>query len=95
MTPDLLAQCGQALYGPAWQSALARDLGVSDRTVRRWVAGSSAAPRGINAELLRLIRQRAVDLRVIEASIHRLEWVKRQSARPPVPPTPPPSPRRP
>lgn len=35
---DLLIECGRALYGPLWQSALSRDLGVSDRTMRRWLA---------------------------------------------------------
>ena len=37
--PNHLAAAGRALYGQLWQSALARDLGVNDRTMRRWVAG--------------------------------------------------------
>lgn len=41
MTPNLLAACGAALYGPRWQTEIARDLDVSDRTVRRWVSGDS------------------------------------------------------
>ena len=55
----LLADVGEALYGPQWQSALARDLGVSDRTVRRWVAGAYPMPSGVYVDLLRLTLERA------------------------------------
>lgn len=55
----LLQDCGAALYGPLWQSALARDLGVSDRTVRRWVAGAYDPPAGVYVDLLRLTQERA------------------------------------
>lgn len=30
-------QAGQLLYGPRWQSAVARDLGLPVTTVARWV----------------------------------------------------------
>lgn len=55
----LLAECGEALYGPRWQSDLARDLGVSDRTMRRWVAGTHDVPQGLYTDLLRLTEERA------------------------------------
>lgn len=55
----LLVECGEALYGPQWQSALARDLGVADRTVRRWAAGTSEPPAGLYFDLLRLTQERA------------------------------------
>ena len=58
----LLVECGEALYGPQWQSALARDLEVSDRTVRRWVAGTSDVPQGLYLDLLRLTQERAATL---------------------------------
>ena len=58
----LLVETGEALYGPLWQSALARDLGVSDRTVRRWVAGTSDVPAGLYLDLLRLAQERAAVL---------------------------------
>lgn len=44
MTPVDLAQCGRALYGGRWRSALARAIGVSDRTVRRWVQSKVGVP---------------------------------------------------
>jgi DNA-binding transcriptional regulator YdaS (Cro superfamily) len=58
----LLIACGQALYGQQWQSALARDLGVSDRTMRRWVAGEQSVPAGVALDLLRLTEERAGEL---------------------------------
>jgi len=57
MLPLLIA-VGQALYGERWQSPLARDLGVSDRTMRRWVAGTYPVPKGVRDDLLRLCAER-------------------------------------
>ncbi len=61
-TPTVLAAVGRALYGERWQSALARDLGVADRTVRRWVAGATQVPTGVYVDLLRLVTERAETL---------------------------------
>lgn len=58
----LLAECGKALYGPRWHSDLARDLGVSDRTVRRWASGTHDVPDGALVDLLRLTRERGIVL---------------------------------
>lgn len=58
----LLVECGEALYGPRWQSELARELAVADRTVRRWVAGTSDVPAGLYLDLLRLTQERAAAL---------------------------------
>ena len=63
MTPARLTTIGRALYGERWQSSLARVLGVSDRTVRRWVAGSSPVPDGVWGELRELMRARAGEIR--------------------------------
>lgn len=62
MTPALLSQAGEALYGPRWQSELARDLDIDDRTMRRWVAGDSSVPSGVAVDLLRLLTERASDI---------------------------------
>ncbi len=51
MTPDRLRSCGEALYGERWQSALATALGVTDRTVRRWVSGENEPPESVVAEI--------------------------------------------
>ena len=62
MTPELLTECGQVLYGQQWQSALARDLGVGDRTIRRWVAGQFPVPVGVRADLVTMLKERGVML---------------------------------
>lgn len=54
----LLAQCGEALWGTRWQSDLAEATGVSDRTVRRWVAGERVPP-GVFVDLMRIMQERA------------------------------------
>lgn len=58
----LLLDCGEALYGSLWQCALARDLGVSDRTMRRWATGAYDLPTGVYTDLLRLTQERAATL---------------------------------
>lgn len=59
MSSKLLRDAGEALYGPRWQSDLARDLSVSDRTMRRWLAGADDLPAGVAADLWRLCEERA------------------------------------
>jgi DNA-binding transcriptional regulator YiaG len=44
VTPKQLERAGKALFGPLWQSALARALYVDSRTVRRWLAGDREIP---------------------------------------------------
>lgn len=61
----ILAQCGRALYGSRWQSEIARDLRVSDRTMRRWASGANAVPDGVIDELRALLRQRRTELAAI------------------------------
>ena len=65
MTPDLLREAGEALYGALWQSAIARDLNVNDRTVRRWIANDSPLPTGLTAEVRQLLRQRGTALTAV------------------------------
>ena len=62
MSSKLLQECGEALYGPRWQTDLASDLGVSDRTMRRWAAGVDDPPPGVYLDLLRLTQERALAL---------------------------------
>lgn len=67
MTADLLREAGEALYGPRWQSDLARALKKADRTVRRWDAGSSEVPASVWTELRSLLKARGLAL----ASVRR------------------------
>lgn len=57
--PDQLIRAGNLLYGDRWQSDLARDLGVADRTVRAWVAGERKPAAGVWADIAALLRQRS------------------------------------
>ena len=43
----LLNRIGEALYGDRWQTQMSEALDVSDRTIRRWVAGDVKIPRGV------------------------------------------------
>jgi len=56
MTPAELARLGRALYGPRWQTALARAVGVTSRTVRRWLAGDNTIEGPALVLLIRLRR---------------------------------------
>ena len=62
MTTKLLKDTGEALYGPQWQSAIARDLGVSDRHIRRMAAGEADLKPGMAMDLWRIALERAADL---------------------------------
>ena len=62
MSAALLHEVGEALYGPLWQCELARALAVSDRTVRRWAAGTHAAPPRVWADIARLAFDRRAAL---------------------------------
>lgn len=55
----LLRDAGEALYGQRWQTDIARDLGVNDRTIRRWLSGADDLPNGVALDLLRLCMERA------------------------------------
>lgn len=55
---ELLAACGEALFGPRWQSEIARLLRVNDRTVRYWVAGTNPIPPGVWGEIKAELRTR-------------------------------------
>lgn len=66
MTPTRLERIGEALYGPRWQSELARELGVADRTVRRWVSGETPEPEDLHERLKTLVRAKVKILRGLQ-----------------------------
>jgi len=53
-----LIQVGEALYGPRFQRELAEALSVNERTMRRWVAGDFEPPASLQADIVRLLRDR-------------------------------------
>lgn len=68
MTTDDLHRIASALYGERWQRRLACELGVTDRTVRRWAAGKEM-PQGIAGDLCSLVRRQRLILETIENEI--------------------------
>lgn len=68
---ELIRAVGEALYGAHWQSPLARDLQVSDRTVRFWTAGERAVPDTILPILIELLRNRGAELTTTTALVER------------------------
>jgi ribosome-binding protein aMBF1 (putative translation factor) len=71
MQNETLRTIGQALYGPFWQRALAAELGVSDRTMRRWAAGEINPPPGVYAELTRILRIHSAQCDALAKSLDR------------------------
>lgn len=59
MSSKLLKDAGEALYGPRWQSEIARDLQMSDRHVRRLASGAADLTPGMTADLWRICEERA------------------------------------
>jgi hypothetical protein len=68
---ELLKRTGEALYGPQWQSAIARDLDISDRHVRRMAAGEQPLKPGMATDLLRLTLERAAALDSLTEELKR------------------------
>lgn len=59
-----LKMIGMAMFGEQWQSAIAKKLGVNDRTVRRWAVGEIQINQNIFVDLERALVQRQDDLRL-------------------------------
>jgi hypothetical protein len=55
---EMLRQAGEALYGERWQSELSRAIGVSDRTMRRWISAPYEIPGGVWNDIQQLLLQR-------------------------------------
>lgn len=69
MRRELLRDVGEAHTGPRWQSELARDLNIADRTMRRWLSGSDNLPDGVALDLMRLCTERAQTLDDLTGSL--------------------------
>lgn len=71
MKVDLLRSVGAALYGRRWQVQVADDLGVTYRSVARWLA-TGEMPDDIPARLRPIVRTR---VSAVEEA-RRLLWSK-------------------
>lgn len=59
MTPDELQTAGEKLFGPRWQTALARALGVDGSTVRRWLSERLKITTQVSRHIDLLVRLKA------------------------------------
>lgn len=57
-TLDRLRILGEALHGPRWQNAVARDLGINARQVHRWVSCEYEPHEGHIADMLVIAKDR-------------------------------------
>lgn len=69
---SFLAECGESLFGTKWRVDLAQALDVSERTVRRWAAGTSPVPGDVWTEIDALLSNRAKRLRDLSSAIKQL-----------------------
>jgi len=74
-TPDDIAAAGRLIYGERWQASLAQALGVSDRTLRYWMAGDATPGDAQMRTLLALIERTST-----EAGRHAVRWRQRVAA---------------
>lgn len=74
MSSDLFQEVGEALYGVHWQTAAAKSLGVTDRQVRRWVAGTTPIPAGVYRDLSHLLSERRESLLDLVGRVD--QWTK-------------------
>jgi hypothetical protein len=70
LTSFTLRKAGFALYGEQWRSELARALGVTDRTVRRWACEEYSIPDDAGEHIIELCRAR---VKTLNAVMRRLE----------------------
>ena len=69
---DLLRRSGRALHGERWQVPLSRDLGITDRAIRYWLAGTNAVPvNEVLPKLLTILTLKASDLSTIISDIQK------------------------
>ena len=69
---EFLMDAGEALYGDRWQTAIARDLEVSDRTVRNWTARKFPIPEGVQHDILALLSAREIEIARVRGGGERM-----------------------
>ncbi|MEP3245087.1 MAG: transcriptional regulator [Sneathiella sp.] len=73
---DILEKAGQALYGPEWQSKLARALDINVRSVRRWVTGDQNISDGVWNDIARLLTKNLEDVKGALIEVKKIEVKK-------------------
>ena len=62
MTPARFSKIGELIYGPSWRGKLAAELGVSQRTLYRWLDGTAPITYDIPHKLSAICDARSKEL---------------------------------
>lgn len=68
---DLLIRAGEALFGPRWQSDLAREMEMTDRHMRLIVAEGSPVTDAHLSRVLQIVREHAKKLEGVAAALEK------------------------
>lgn len=85
LEPDavLLRQIGEEMFGPTWQADLSHAIAVSDRSMRRWAAGTDPVPEGVWRDIHLVAEAKWVPIKYFDDEIvARLDRPERLSAIP-------------
>lgn len=69
---ERLIAVGETLYGERWQAPLARELGVLERTMRRWVAEEWPVPDERWEAMIGLLRRRGTAALELAARVEKM-----------------------
>ncbi|WP_100178894.1 hypothetical protein [Bradyrhizobium nitroreducens] len=69
---QLLIRTALLLFGNNWQSGLASELGVAERTLRRWVAGTAPVPLGVWCDVRTRLHDQSVEVARMHARLSGL-----------------------
>ena len=67
----LLTEIGVALYGRRWVNAMAADINVNKKTLRRWSNGVSPISAELDHKVMALLEQRRIQLLFVSAKLRR------------------------
>jgi hypothetical protein len=69
---QLLIKIAILLFGNSWQSGLAGEIGVAERTLRRWIAGTAPIPLGVWYDVRNRLFNRSADIERMHARLSGL-----------------------
>ena len=78
MTSEQLTQIGRTLYGPTWQTELARNIVNLDgkeldhRRVRQWACGARPVPEWLLPELKKLAAKKLEEMKKLNVDLEKL-----------------------
>jgi hypothetical protein len=69
LSKELLRQVGEFMFGAEWQAPLAREIGVGERSMRRWAAGTDSVPAGVWSDIFFRLESRHGNLEYLMAEV--------------------------